>query len=131
LNIVVDGCPDSELDVITPMSDIETWNECQDYCETIFASQCNSVIYDIREQNCKVLKDSFSDYLPNCTAFGAGQDTPNNCLRDDNDYGDPCRFMLQSECEFRGNVINGSGESVFAPEQCFELSKQLNGGLFL
>jgi len=110
------------------MSGIETWNECQDYCETAFASECNSVIYDIREQNCKVLKDSFSDYLPNCTAFGAGQDTPNNCLKDDNDYGDPCRFMLQSDCEFSGTVI--TGESGSDLPHCFELSEQLNGGYY-
>jgi len=130
MDLVVDKCPDSSLDVIISLNgSLASWLDCQNLCDTVYQEDCKSVMYMDKEQSCTISKTPYEDYIENCGVFGGAHETPSGCLRDNTKYPDQCKFMLQGDCEFQGNLILESPD-VVDPEQCLSLSEALGGNYY-
>merc|ERR1711962_1366643 len=57
MDLVVDKCPDSSLDVIISLNgSLASWLDCQNLCDTVYQEDCKSVMYMDKEQSCTISK---------------------------------------------------------------------------
>jgi len=129
MDVVVDMCPDISDHIIMTLPDVENWLTCQNLCDNVYEADCKYLMYKEREQECTIFGNTYEDYIELCDAFGGGHHTPSGCLRDDTNYPNRCKFMLQGECDFQGNVILSS-INIIDPEECLELSETFKGDYY-
>jgi len=97
------------------------WEVCQNFCDTVFEADCNSIIFHENEEKCLIIRSVFEDYTKDCKFVGASEDTPSNCLRDDVKYPDLCKRILQSECTFEDELAHNIS-SITQSDECLQLS---------
>jgi len=138
MDLVVDKCPDPESDpdliLVSKLPNVENWLKCQYFCDEVFEADCKSLMYQEEEQICFILGNTYEDYIELCDAFGGnsvGEEphSPSDCLRDNVDYPNRCKFMLQSECVFHGDPFFSSTH-IIDPEECSQLSTGLGGDFY-
>ena len=91
-DIIVDDCPEEVFHKIVTIRDVQNTSQCIGYCDhTISFPTCKSFKYDSLSKDCILYDTRLNEYIDLCKILGAGTDTVENCLMDDEKYPNICK----------------------------------------
>jgi len=92
---------------------------CMMLCEIDSYPECKSFLYHTNSNRCDLLNVEVEDYIQRCDHVGASDDTLKNCLSDSNKYVDPCKGIMESDCQFHGNILDEK-RGINSEDECFK-----------
>jgi len=92
---------------------------CMMLCEVDSNPHCKSFMYESNTNKCDLLNIEVDDYIERCDHFGASDDTLKNCYSDNDKYTDPCKGIMESDCQLLGNILD-ENTGINSEEECFQ-----------
>ena len=81
----VDKCTLEDHSIIETLKDVGE-DDCQFYCNVIYAPDCNFYIMDKKQVICQLMKSEMSGYVSSCTKYaGPPEPTVAKCLSSNDD----------------------------------------------
>ena len=96
-DLIVDNCPREVFHEIVTIKNIENATMCMTFCEhTINYPSCKSFFYDSIDGHCILYDIRIRQYVDLCETLGAGTDTVEHCLKNDESYPNICKVSFNA-----------------------------------